>query len=257
MATQQEIVERVRRAIADFKESRLFSDDYYFDAISFALSKLSYDFSASYSQVTDVPDARVFLLQKLATIQMCYARASTFIDSDGDGTGVDSIPHSLKVPDLEVEGDGASTDDTADTWIKLAQKLQNEYDDELAHVGGASNAAEIQVGVLKRISLTTGGYRKRELDEGLAAVTVSAVVAGTTVSLSWSILYDETFHAYEVYRDTDPTMATEERIAYITDNQDNDYDDEGVASGTYYYRVKTTNPNAIKTNGNTLTVVVP
>ena len=257
MATQTEIVNRVRRRIADFKESRLFSDDYYYDAIDFALSKLSYDFATTYSLATDVPDARVFLLTKLATIEMCYVRAANFVDSDGDGTTAESIPHSLKVPDLEIEGSGASNDSTADTWISLAQKLQNEYDDEIAHVGGASTAAEIGVGVLKRISLSTGGYRKYALDEGLAAVTVSAVVDVSDVTLTWSILYDETFLAYEVYRDTDATMVTEERIAYLTDNQDNTYEDESLASGTYYYRVKTTNPNGIKTNGNTLTVVIP
>jgi hypothetical protein len=256
VATFNEIINTVRRRVADYKEDRVYSDEYYSDAVSFALSKLSHDFSADYATVTDVPTARVFLLTKLATIEMCYVRAAEFVDVD-PGEELSASFHSLKVPDLEVDGEGTSPAAAAQSWLSLARSLQEEYDGELEHSGGSSNAAEIQTACLKRISLTTGGYRKYALDRGLAAVTVSAVVAGTTVTLSWSILYDETFAAYEVCRDTSINMENEERVAYITDNQKATYADEVPASGTYYYRVKTVNPNRIKTSGNTLTVVVP
>lgn len=256
MATFNEIINTVRRRVADYKEDRLYSDEYYSDAVSFALSKLSHDFSADYSTVSDVPTSKVFLLTKLAVIEMCYVRAAEFVDVD---SGEELTPnlHSVQVPDLEVEGENTSPAAGAQAWLNYAKSLQDEYDGELEHSGGSSNAAEIQTANLKRISLTTGGYRKYALDRGLAAVTVSAVVASDKVTLSWSILYDETFLAYEVLRDTSVTMETEERVAYITDNQVSSYVDTVPASGTYYYRIKTVNPNKIKTPGNTLQVVVP
>lgn len=258
MATLSEVTCSVRRLVSDYKPEPKYSDEYYFDAISFALSKLSYDFSATYDEVADVPTARVFLLTKLATIQMCYIRASEAVDID---YGEDELPpnlHSLKVPNLEVEGSTASPEELAQAWISLAQKLQAEYDGELDHTGGTANAATVQVCNLKRISMSTGGYRKYNLDEGLAAVTISAVASSTLVTLSWSILYDETFMAYEVYRDTSADMSSEVMIGYIADNHEVTHEDDTVVSGTtYYYRVKTVNPNNIKTNSNTLTVAVP
>lgn len=256
MATLSEIIGKVRRRIADFEDDTRYSDEYYVDAIEFSLSKLSYDFSASYSAVEDVPSNRIFLLVKLATIEMCYVRASDYVDQDAGGTGGEATFHSIKVPDLEVEGEAASADEAADVWLSLASKLQAEYDGEIEHVGGMSNAAEIQTAYLKRISLSTGGWRKYQLDEGPAAVVVSAVVTGNDVALSWSTLYHETFGAYEVWRDTDSTFASETRIAYFADNHDVTYTDEGVVAGTYYYRVKTVNLNQLKTNSNTLTITV-
>jgi len=256
VATYNEIINTVRRRVADYKENRVYSDEYYSDAVSFALSKLSHDFSENYATVSDVPTFRVFLLTKLAVIEMCYVRAAEFVDVDA-GEEISGSAHSIKVPDLEIDGEGTSPSEAAQSWLRYAQSLQNEYDGELAHSGGSSNAAEVQVANLKRISLTTGGYRKYALDRGLAAVTVSAVVADNKVTLSWSILYDETFMAYEVLRGTSLSMENEERVAYITDNQKSSYVDIVPDSGTYYYRVKTVNPNNIKNAGNTLTVVVP
>lgn len=257
MATLSEIIGRVRRRVADYKDEVVYSDEYYVEAIEFGLSKLSHDFDATYSAVEDVPFKRVFLLTKLATIEMCFIRAAGYVDQDADSTGGgEATFHSIKVPDLEIEGEAPSADEAADTWLSLASRLQAEYDSEIEHVGGSSNAAGIQTGYLKRISLSTGGYRKYDLDEGPLAVTLSAVVTGSNVALSWSTLYHETFGAYEVWRDTDATFATEERIAYFPDNHDTTYTDSDRAAGTYYYRLKTVNMNQLKANSNTLTVTV-
>jgi hypothetical protein len=256
VATLSEIVDKVRRKVADFKETAKYSDTYYLDAIEFALSKLSHDFDATYTSVSDVPSYREFMLIKLATIEMCYVRASEYVDSDSTDISGNAIFSTIKVPDLEIEGEAASADEAAETWLMLAHKLQAEYDGELRHSGGMANAADIQTAHLKRISLTTGGYRKYALDRGPAAVTLSAVVTGTSVALSWSTLYDETFCAYEVWRDTDSSMANEERIAYIVDNHTVTYTDASRPAATYYYRVKTVNLNRLKTNSNLLSVVV-
>lgn len=255
MATQVEVISKVRRRVADYKTERLYSDEYYLDAVEFALSKLSHDFSTSYPEAESVPDGRVFLLIKLATIEMCYVRAASYADVEDSAGGTLAIDM-VKVPDLEIESDGASIEDPAASWVNLAQKLQDEYDGELSHVGGSSNAAEIQTGVVKRISLTNGGYRKYTLDRGLDAVTLSSVVAGSDVALSWTAVYDETFNSYYVYRGTSITMTGEERLSVISDNHTVEYGDEGLASGTYYYRVKTVNANGIKINSNTITVVI-
>jgi len=255
VATQLEVISKVRRRIADYKVERLFSDEYYVDAVEFGLSKLSHDFSTAYEDAENVPDNRVFLLVKLATIEMCYVRAAGYADMEDLDSSSGPIDL-LKVPDLEIETDNSSVEDPSASWINLAQKLQEEYDGELKHVGGTSNAAETQSGTVKRISLTNGGYRKYKLDEGLAAAVVSAAVAGGAVALSWSALYEETFACYEVCRGTIITMSDEERLSIISDNHTVEYGDEDLTSGTYYYRVKTVNMNGVKINSNTLEVVV-
>ncbi len=255
MATLTEVISKVRRRIADYKTERLYSDEYYTDAVEFALSKLSHDFAATYTDAENVPEPRVFLMVKLATIEMCYVRAAGYADMedlDTSGGPIDLV----KVPDLEIETDNASVEDPSASWLNLAQKLQEEYDGEIKHVGGTSNAAETQSGTVKRISLSTGGYRKYKLDQGLTAAIVSVVVAGDAVVLSWSALYEETFAAYEVYRGTSLTMLNEERLSVIADNHTVEYAEEGLASATYYYRIKTVNMNGIKTNSNTVVAAV-
>lgn len=258
MATEQQVVDQVRRQVADFEEPRRYDKSYYQDAIGFALSKLSFDFDESYLSAPDVPLRREFLLVKLVTIQMAYVRAGEGVGeteeaSSGSGDGI----HSIKVPNLEVEGPEQATEkEAAEVWMDLAKALQDEYDGEIEHSGGSSLTAEITSTPVNRLSLTHGGLASRKLDEGLPAVTVSAVVNGFVVSLSWGILYSDLFSRYEVYRDTVSDMSSEALITSITDNHEVTYDDTVASAGTYYYRVKTVNPNEIKTNSGILPVTV-
>lgn len=257
MATEAQIIEKVRRAVADYKEPVFFEKSFYQDAVEFALSKLNHDFGATYATVPDVPTNKVFLLLKLATIQMAFARAAQIMDSENDpsNTSVGGISQ-IQVPDLLISGADDSDARSAMTWLDLANRLQAEYDGELEHSGGSSQAAELQLATIHKVSLHHGGFINRKMDPGLAAVSVAATVSGTTVSLEWDTLYANDFMQYEVYRGTASDMSDEERIATIGDNHDTDYEDEELATGTYYYRVKTVNYNELKTNSNIVEAIV-
>jgi len=256
MATQADIINKVRRRIADYESPQQYDDNYYISGIESGLQKLSFDFGATYSVVGDVPYDRVFLLTKLVTIEMCYVRASEGAEGDSDTEHATTRFTNIQVPDLSVS-DGSDSDTRGPGfWLKLADDLQKEYDGEVGDKAGANQGGYVEVGISRRISLTHGGYRKRTLDEGLDAVTLSSSVAGSDVTLSWSRLFAEDFLYYEIVRATDVDFATEETIGYEADSYETEWIDEGLASGTYYYRVKTVNPNYIKTNSNTEIVTV-
>jgi len=258
VTTEQQVIDQVRRRVADFEEPRKYEKAYYQDALEFALSKLSFDFDETYSVVADIPNNRVFLLVKLAVIEMAYIRAGegVGVSEDSDSAGSEGIS-SLTVPNLSVTGpESASEKEAADVWLNLARVLQDEYDAELEHSGGNSLTAEITSTPVNRLSLTHGGLASRKLDEGLPSVSVAAVVDGFSVSLSWGVLYSDLFDRYEIYRDIASDMETEVLRSSITDNHDVSFVDTVESTGTYYYRVKTVNPNEIKTNSSTLLVTV-
>lgn len=257
MATLSQVIDKVRRRVADFGENRLFEDGYYEDAIEFALQKLNTDFRTTYSAITDVPANKVFLIVKLATIEMCHMRASQALEDEGEGSTGDAPDFTrIQVPDLHVEYPVSTSESTADTWLKLARDLQDEYDGELQQQGGTAIAAEIQTGILKKISLTTGGWKRRVLDDGPDAVSLSRSVDGYNVDLAWTVLYDETFSRYEVYRGLTTTMSDETLLTYIDDNHTVEYTDEDLAVGTYYYRVKAVDRNELSAASNIVTAIV-
>lgn len=234
---------------------RKFDSSYYESAVNFALSKLSHDYGESYLAASDVTYGREFLLIKLATIEMCYTRAQSAESSDSEDDDDASVA-SVAVPDLAVTQSTDSPEDTADRWLRIAADLQAEYDEELRNDGGSSLVAGVEVQTINRKSMKNGGLASRKLDTGLPAVTVSAIVDGQVVSLTWTKLFSDLFLQYEVYRATTITFADEERIAAIADNHTVEYSDTVSALGTYYYRVYTVNPNGIKTQSNSLTVEV-
>lgn len=259
MATEKSVIDRVRRLVADYTPPRLYDDEYYQDAIQFALEKLSFDWDASYNSVPDVPVKHTFLLVKLATIQMCYIRASE--GAEGSGMeGDDNRYTDIAVPDLTVSDDGAEDSRGPAYWMKLADKLQAEYDGEIGSPAGQNTGGNIEVGVSRRISLTNGGYRKRVLDPGLDAVTVGdpPTVSGSDVTVEWTTLLTEGFLYYEVVRSPTAVFddATEEVVQHEADIHVGEYTEEDVPVGTWYYMVRTVNPNMLKTDSNVVSAVV-
>ena len=262
MATRDEIVKKVRRAVADFKEPVKYEKEYYGDAIDFALQKLSFDLALDtpYTTVPLVPFQHEFLLLKLATIQMCYVRAGERTDSgegsssNSDGAGDDFS--SITVPDLSITKKSVSSDEQAERWIDLAVKLQEEYDGEIEHIGGESLAAEVQVGHLKKVSLATGGFIKRVLDEGPPARTLNSTVNGASVLLQWNVWYHETFNSYRLYRATDSGFSDSVQLRAFSDNHDEEYTDSGLDPGTYFYKIVTVNRNDLKTDSNVQEVTI-
>lgn len=256
MATEDQLIASVRRAVADFQGDQTYDNEYYEDALTFSLRKLSFDFGDQYSTVPDVPSERVFLLEKIATIKMCYIRAAEGAEGES-GEGDATRYTTIAVPDLSVTDNSAQDSRGAAFWMKLASDLQKEYDEEVGSKAGQNSGGDVEQGTVRRISLTNGGYRKRVLDPGPDAVTASSVVDGNDVLITWNILFFETFQQYEVYRDTNLTMKTEKRVFIQSDNHVVEFVDESLAAGTFFYRVATRNRNDLRTNSATITVVVP
>lgn len=253
MATITEIENSVRKRVADFTGTQKYGAEYYADAIDFARKKLNHDLKTSYATVDAVPDAQSFLIVKLATIEMALIRATEGAEGEDTSSG-DGEFSSITVPDLTVESGDEGTYGPG-YWLKLVEKLQSEYDDEIETEPGSQG--EIEEGVLRRISLTNRGYRKRVLDEGLPATTLGTpVVSGGNVSLSWTIILAEDFLSYEVYRDTDITMVNEEIVRIEPDNHELEYIDTGLTAGTYYYRVKVVNRNDLRTSSAVVSATV-
>ena len=262
MATQAQIIDRVRRLVADFTPPQRYENAFFIDSIQFALEKLSFDFDTSYTAVPDVPVKHTFLLVKLATIQMCYIRASEGAEGENE-EGQETRFTSLAVPDLSVTDGGEGESRGPAYWMKLADRLQEEYDGELGD-GGAANQNQggvVEVGFTRRISLTHGGYAKRNLDPGLDATTLGdpPSVVGSDVTLEWTKLQTEGFRYYEIVRS--PTAVfdddTEEVVHQESDIHVEEYTETAVPSGTWFYTVRTVNPNMLKTDSNIVSVVVP
>jgi len=246
--------------VADF-DPQTYNDDFYTDAIQFALEKLSFDFDTSYTTVAVVPVKHTFLLVKLATIHMCFIRASQGAEGESE-EGEETRFTNIAVPDLSITDGNDGESRGPSYWIKLADKLQEEYDGELGD-GGAANqntGGLIESGFARRISLTHGGYAKRNLDPGLDAVTVGdpPTVDGTSIKVEWTKLQVEGFLYYEVVRS--PTAVfdddTEVVVHREADIHIEEYTETGVSVGTWYYMVRTVNPNHLATDSNVVSATV-
>ena len=247
--------------VADIAAPQAYANEYYEDASQFALEKLSFDFDVSYNVVTDVPVKHLFLLVKLATIQMCYMRASEGAEGEGD-EGEETRFTNLAVPDLSVSDSNEGESRGPAFWMKLAAKLQSEYDGELGKGGSAGQnvGGTIEVGVSRRISLKHGGYAKRTLDPGLDAVVAGdpPSVDGSDVTIEWEKLQVQGFLYYEVVRSATAVFDedTEVIVAHEADIHVEKYTETAVPSGTWYYMVRTVNPNNLKTDSNVVSAVV-
>ncbi|MHA2429222.1 MAG: hypothetical protein ACXADB_14465 [Candidatus Hermodarchaeia archaeon] len=146
--------------------------------------------------------------------------------------------------------------------MTYAARLQEEYDDERGEkaAAGQNVGGIVDVGFSRRISLTHGGYAKRTLDPGLDATVVGdpATVDGSDVTLEWTKLQTQGFLYYEIVRSETAVFDsdTETIVHQEADIHIEEYTEEGVSSGTWYYMVRTVNPNYIKTDSNVVSVVV-
>ena len=287
MAASQGTIDRLRVRIRDVQsdgagtavpdeparvaQDVTYKDNVYEQTVVFALEKLSYDFSpdVDYTEDTQVPYSRKFLLVKLATIELCYIRAGDVeVSAGGDIT-------SITVPDLSV-AEGSSS--AGGYWLELASTLQSEYDGEVGSIAegtapGSSDAMpEVEVGTMFRRSLRTGRRTPYDLDTALAAPSSFAGswdVPSSRVILTWGTVLDEYFAYYEVYRSADladltPYPNASTRIEVIPDAHGKWY--EGIVephtfdtpgSGTWYYLMATVNSNTLRGLTSVVTVVVP
>ena len=255
MATLTTLIASVRRRAADVSAPQTYANDVYYDALEFALGKLNLDWGLTYTlpaysdpllpDTVDVGNYQ-FLLIKLATIEMAYIRAGE------TPTGESESYQTITVPDLNVQFMGKAP---SDVWLSLAQKLQNEYDGELAS-GSSGTAGAIATASFTRRSTRTGGVQPYQLSTLLTAVTPTTSVSGSTVTISWTEVKSVYFSSYEIYRDTLADMSTRAKITTIADNHTESYDDENLSADTYYYQVVLVDMDARESTSTTVSAVV-
>ena len=263
MAEELDIIRRVRRRVADLKPPVRYAEEYYQDALLFALEKLSFDFGESYPAVPDVPPARVFLLVKLASIEMCFVRAAEGAEGESGEAGGTTEFTSITVPDLSVSGSASGDGDDASGpgfWMALAKALQDEYDGEVGdEKAGQVQGGEVTNHVAHRISLRHGGRANRHLDDGLPATSLTAAVDGTSVTLTWGRILRTDLKYYEIQRSSGPNFTEAEGMVIVTkvsDPVETTFIETEVPAGIWNYRLQTVNPNAIKTPSNIVVATV-
>lgn len=172
--------------------------DAYQDAAETALSRLSFDFAATYMADTDVPFERQSLFLDLAAIELCYMLAGEHAD-DIDVSSMSKIT----VPDLAVDvGDKLLG---SELWLKYAKQLEAEYQRAIdlsnETPGTVDQMPEVVVGVVARQSMRTGGRTEYDTNPGPNSCTLAASLSGTNVSVTWSAPPSPRwFAAYEVFR---------------------------------------------------------
>jgi len=261
MTTRVELITAVRRRVGDpvavAPAVETYADTYFVQALEFAVQKLNFDFGTTYSVPTAAPDppnddqdfnGHLFLIQKLATIEMCYIRAT---ESPAGGT---AQLQSLTVPNLTVSTTAKAA---SDVWFSLAEKLQKEYDGELeSDMDGGDADGTISETTTSRQSLRTGGERTYEEATEPDARVVAVAVVTTTATVSWDIFASIYFGAYEVWRSPNADMSGGTREHVVNDNHTLSWADEGLASGTYYYKVVLVDRNGFEVDSNIVTAVV-
>jgi len=269
MAFLPDIIRQVRRAMGDtdpppsFRTSVLYPDEFYEDAIRFALNKLKSDLA---SLTTDsppplswtlqtVPEVRTFLLVKLAIIQMAQIRGS---ESAGSvSVQSESLVGLTKVqlPNLTIEERQAADATSVGPafWLKLLDRLQREYDHELAGMV-ATKAAYYGPAIsmsMTRVSPRTGGVVSKQLDQGLPPTTLDAAYVAGTLTLSWQPIYATTFMYYELHH-----IAPGSRQSILATEWDNMVASREIpttlGSGRHRFYVSVVNRNGIGAISNTV-----
>lgn len=261
MTTRVELIEAVRRRVGDPVTvppgTETYVDAYYVQALEFAVQKLNFDFGTAYTMPGVAPDTEVFitdsinhlfLIHKLATIEMCWVRATA-----APAGGIAQL-QSITVPNLTV---ATTAKAASDVWFALADKLQEEYDGEKDDDDdGGEPDGTISEASMYRQSLRTGGARTYEEAVAPTARVATATVVATTVTVAWNVYASIYFNVYEVWRSVNADMSAGEKVYTANDNHTLSWDDEGLGSGTYYYKVVLVDRNLFEVDSNIVTAVV-
>lgn len=246
-------INNIRRKVLDWfggdAGQQVYTDEYYEDAINFAISRLNSDLDTAYT-IDDIPADLEWVIILLATIEMASIRAVESSDSTDAG--------SLKR--LELDGYESEFFEKqriqAKDWIDLIEELEDRYDDWL-DTQATEDIDDAPETVGRHMHLPTlrkaGAYDSFIMDRGVAAPVITLVNAVTYLNITWSAVYDKQFDSYKIRRklssgDWDiPADVT--TLVTIADNHTERYKDTtfpSLAAGTYNYRMVVTNKNGIE-----------
>jgi hypothetical protein len=178
----------------------------------------------------------------------------------------------ITVPDLTIQE--GSTTSGADMWLGLADRLQKEYDGEVGTKGETPGSTEtlpsVQVATMFRTALRSGSRARYALDAGIVAPdNFDAVPSGSDVVVSWDPVFSDHFLRYEFFKALAPDTLDEpldaQRFKTLSDPHGEVYGTisrtrftvEGLAAGTYQFRMAAVSDNVLHAFTDVVTVVVP
>lgn len=262
MADINSLIRRIRARVHDNvshtsrEDGRpLYLDEYYIDSIQSGIGRINLDIDSAYSVAT-LPVKYEYLAELRGTINMCYVRGAEGATSDVED--FPDVPDQIvTVPQLTVQRQQMPLDGPK-FWLRLAEKLENEYLEALARLADrGEQGADIQQYTMSRMSLRTGRRMPYVYDTPITAPENFAVaIQNGKVKVTWGIVYDEYFNYYELQRSTDELFSTTSRIYASSDNHDDTYTDT-VSAGSYYYRLAIYNSNDLVSYTEVASVIVP
>lgn len=260
MADINSIVRRVRSRVHDVvsQDNRedgrpLYLDSYYIDSIDSGMGRINLDLDSAYT-IGSLPVKYEYLLELRATINMCYVRGGE--GASGDVEDFPNVPDAIvTVPQLSVQRQQMPLEGPK-YWLKMAEKLDSEYQDTLMRLQDRGDEGpEIQQYTMSRMSLRTGRRMPYVYDKPITAPEFSVSVNSGTVTLNWSVIYNEYFRLYEIERSENSDFSTKVVVFSTSDNQVSSFK-QNPGNGTYYYRLKITNSNDLYSYTQASSVVV-
>lgn len=262
MADINSLIQRIRARVHDSvshdvrQDGRpLYLDHFYIDSINSAIGRINLDLDSGYT-VGTVPVKYEYLVELRGTINMCYTRGAE--GASGDVQDFPDVPDQIvTVPQLTVQRQQMPIDGPK-YWLKLADKLENEYLNALQRLQDRGDeGAEIQQYTMSRMSLRTGRRMPYVYDKPIRAPEdFSVSISGSNVVIRWGVVYDEYLNYYELQRSTNLEFSTSQNIYASSDNHDDIYIDTP-SQGTWYYRLAVYNSNHLVSYTAVASVVIP
>jgi len=173
---------------------------------------------------------------------MCFIRGGE--GTTGDVTDVPELPpQALTLPGGFTQSNQQMSYEGPRFWLRLAERLEQEYRDILDDVLEALSAGSaITMGVMQRMSHRTRRSMSYFYDKPLDAPDISVSASGNNVVVGWNPLLTEFLETYRVERSQDDFVTFTE-VFLTHNNQDKLFVDTAVPVGNYKYRLRVVNTN--------------
>ena len=238
MALITSLISRLRYKIGDIKLPYVFIDGDLEDELDNAVNR--YNPERSFAQLESFEYEFIVVI---AWINIIYLLASDH----------------AKYYNLSISGMAIDKSQAFRNYLELAKFLEEKLNTEIEQSEAdsvMSSMGRITVTELTREKLEVRRQMPYEADKPPESIkTVVATVSGTTVKLTWGIVYITDFREYKIYRSTVLGEAGTE-IKSQWDNHISEYEDVDLAAGTYYYRVDVVDRSELVGEGTQVQAVV-
>lgn len=185
----------------------------------------------------NAPDYYVVLKAAIALLEEKIAVAASIEDIRGEGIRGSSMKANVEGIDVSEGG----FQDEVSGWIKLLDSYRKELDSAIRSGRVKIKYGEGEINRLGVMSKFTGQIEPYGAAVMPTIPTVSVTVSGSDVIIEWSVNKDVDFSKYVIYRDG-------VKLVDVADRWLLHYKDEGLAVGTYAYKVEVWNTSSTADN---------